>query len=60
MEENVGQRQPGLGEGLIAEKLVQILAGNWQYIFVAVTFLGLMFMVARRRARAVRETPMTI
>lgn len=59
MEGNVGQRQPGLGDGLIAEKLVQFLAGNWQYIFVAVTILGLMFVAARRRARAVREAPAT-
>lgn len=57
MEENVGQRQPGLGDGLIAEKLVQLLGSNWQYIVVAVTFLGLMFVVARRRASAVRWAP---
>jgi hypothetical protein len=60
MEENVGQRQPGLGDGLVAEKLAQLLAGNWHYLIVAGIFLGLMFVVARRRARAFREAPAAI
>lgn len=55
MEEHVGQAQPGLGEGLLAEKLVQLLAHNWTSIVIAVIILGMLFVVARRRASAVRE-----
>ncbi|NTU83108.1 MAG: hypothetical protein HGA45_27685 [Chloroflexales bacterium] len=57
MEENVGQRQPGLGEGYLAEQIVRFLARNWHYIVIAIAFLGLMFVAARRRARGVRGAP---
>lgn len=60
MEDKEGQAQLHLGEGYLAEQLVQLakqaiqlLQRSWQWIVVAGFFITLAFVAARRRARSI-------